>query len=120
VHIEQIFINILRNAVEAVEHKQGGKVTLTARLDGEFVEFDFIDNGEGIPQEAKQHLFTEYFTTKHNGTGLGLTIVKQLIENYGGTISFESVQGQGTIFRVRFPVVGECECAETLEKNTKA
>jgi len=120
VHIEQIFINILRNAVEAVENKPGGKVTLTAKLDGDFVEFDFIDNGSGIPREAQQHLFTEYFTTKHNGTGLGLTIVKQLIENYGGTISFESAEGAGTTFRVRFPVVSECGCASELEKEKNA
>jgi signal transduction histidine kinase len=109
VHIEQIFINILRNAVEAVENVKGGMVKLTAKIDGSFVEFDFIDNGNGISDEAKQRIFTEYFTTKHNGTGLGLTIVKQIIENYGGTISFESEKGKGTSFRVRFPVAYECE-----------
>lgn len=121
VHLEQVFINILRNAVEAVEHKKGGKVVLIASSDGDHVEFEFIDNGKGMSAESKQHIFTEYYTTKHDGTGLGLSIVRQLVENYGGSIGFESEEGKGTIFRVRFPLVEKCECTgrqETEEADT--
>jgi two-component system NtrC family sensor kinase len=112
VHLEQIFINLIRNAVEAVENKENGKVMLIASKDEDFVEFEFIDNGDGITAESKQHIFTEYYTTKHNGTGLGLSIVKQLIENYGGSISFESEEGKGASFKIRFPLVADNCCQQ--------
>ncbi|WP_022851472.1 sensor histidine kinase [Limisalsivibrio acetivorans] len=108
--LEQVFINILRNAVEAVENSKKPRVRLSAKVKDEMIEFDFEDNGGGIPEETKNRIFTEYYTTKHNGTGLGLTIVKQIVEQSGGTIDFRSEVGKGTVFMLRFPLV--CNCTE--------
>ena len=72
------------------------------------VEFDLSkitvsDNGVGIPKEKIGKIFVPYFTTKSTGTGLGLAMVKQIVENHGGTIDFESKVGEGTTFNIELP-----------------
>ena len=62
------------------------------------------DNGKGITEENKSHIFEPKFTTKSSGMGLGLAIIKNIIENYNGTITFESVPDQGTTFYVHLPI----------------
>ncbi|MGE4267068.1 MAG: ATP-binding protein [Deferribacterales bacterium] len=103
VHLEQIFLNILRNASEAVENNDSPVITLRAyRRSGEtFISVK--DNGAGIPAGTKDMIFNEFYTTKQNGTGIGLYIVKELTDRYKGKVTFESEQGRGTVFSVVLP-----------------
>jgi two-component system NtrC family sensor kinase len=101
--IQQIYLNIIRNSVQAMEGK--GKLTISSsQKDGRIVT-TIQDTGPGIPQEYLSKIFDPFFTTKDQGkgTGLGLNIVHRLIENYGGSISVESIVGLGTTFTITFP-----------------
>jgi two-component system NtrC family sensor kinase len=103
--MQQVFINIIINAAEAME--EGGQLTLKTRFDptDEFVEIDFTDTGHGIPEEYMEKLFDPFFTTKEvgHGTGLGLAISYGIIKEHQGTISVESEVDKGTTFQVRLP-----------------
>ncbi len=93
--------NLISNAVQAMPN--GGKLTLTAfRKEGDLV-ITVADTGNGIPDKVKSKLFTPFFTTKSKGQGLGLAVVKRMIEALNGTVTFESTEGNGTTFIVRLP-----------------
>lgn len=103
VHLEQIFLNILRNASEAVENSESPLITLSCfRKDGE-TAVAISDNGAGIPKSTADMIFNEFYTTKQNGTGIGLYIVKELTEKYSGSVTFSSETGRGTVFKVTLP-----------------
>ena len=99
--VEQVFFNILKNALEAM--KDGGAVTLTLGSDDDWVSVSVRDTGVGMDAEQLAHLFEPYRTTKEKGTGLGLMISKRIVRDHGGTIDAESALGEGTTFIVRFP-----------------
>ena len=101
--ILQVFINLLNNAAEAISGR--GKVTLTSRLAGPWIEVEVTDTGCGIPEENLGKLFTPFFTTKAlgRGTGLGLSIVYGIIKMHRGHIAVRSGVGQGTTFTVSRP-----------------
>ena len=99
--ISQVFINIIINAIQAMDN--GGVLTIkTRRMDG-FCEVLVEDTGSGISPDIIQHIFDPFFTTKPvgDGTGLGLSVSKSLVEQHGGTIQVESEVGSGTVFKVR-------------------
>ncbi len=99
--IKEALMNVLINAREAMP--DGGTLTLTTRLDEEGdVEIDVADTGSGIAADQLAHIFEPFFTTKNYGTGLGLTNVKRLVEDNGGTLAVTSNQGKGTTFTLRF------------------
>lgn len=100
--MKQVFQNLIQNAVEAV--KSAGKIQINVkkRTDG-FIEMTIEDNGPGIPADIQQKIFNLYFTTKTSGTGIGLSIVQQIIDQHQGLISFESQAGKGTRFFLRLP-----------------
>ncbi len=103
----QVFLNILVNAGHAIE--TAGKVVVRTEQDGEFVHVTIADNGSGIPEAARDKIFSSGFTTKAAGigTGLGLAISRDIVvDNHGGTIDFETEMGQGTTFHIRIPVDG--------------
>ncbi|GJL79238.1 MAG: hypothetical protein NPINA01_22270 [Nitrospinaceae bacterium] len=102
--IQQIYVNIIRNAVQAMEGK--GELTLTSIQDNGKILTTIEDKGPGIPQEYLSKIFDPFFTTKDQGkgTGLGLNIVHRLVNKYGGTISVDSKIGEGTKFSISFPV----------------
>lgn len=95
-HVEQICLNLVKNAVDAVE--AGGEVTVVTRIadDRSEVMITFADNGCGIPQDRMKHLFEPFYTTKEKGTGIGLSVCKKLVEEMGGRIDVTSVEGSGT------------------------
>ena len=99
--MEQALINILKNAVEALPAESG---TITIRSGqssaGAFVEIE--DSGPGIPDEARPHLFTPFFTTKQNGQGIGLTMVQEILRRHGFAYSLDGPPGGPTRFRVQF------------------
>ncbi len=82
----------------------GGKLTITASCVGNHVEVGVSDTGGGISEEVKLQLFKPLFTTKAKGQGLGLAVVKRLVESQGGTVRFESENGEGAKFFIELPL----------------
>jgi nitrogen fixation/metabolism regulation signal transduction histidine kinase len=97
--MEQALINVLKNAVEALP-QEGGAVTIRAGRSrgGGFIEIE--DTGPGIPDEARPHLFTPFFTTKQNGQGIGLTMVQEILRRHGFGYTLDGPPGGPTRFRI--------------------
>jgi two-component system NtrC family sensor kinase len=103
--LNQVFMNLLSNAAQAVAGRDGARIDLvTRRADGQVV-IEVIDNGPGIPAEILPRIFDPFFTTKEvgQGSGLGLSIVHGIVERHGGTIEVDSHVGGGTTFTVTLP-----------------
>lgn len=100
--LRQVLINLLYNSVEAMP--DGGKVTIRTAVEQGFVRISVSDTGKGIPEELKARVFSPFFTTKAEGSGLGLVIAKRTVTNYGGRITLESSEGVGTCFTLYLPV----------------
>ena len=106
--VQQIFINLMSNALDAMH----GGGTLTVTLEEEdtagqhWVRVSVKDTGEGIPPEIRKRIFEPFFTTKApgKGTGLGLSIVRDIVGNYQGVLEVQSEPHQGTTFVVRLPL----------------
>jgi two-component system, sporulation sensor kinase E len=104
--MKQVVLNILRNAAQAIENPPQGLIRVTVREEGDYGVLSITDNGCGIPIEKQGRVFEPFYTTKgEEGTGLGLQICKQIVENHGGFIDFESEVGVGTTFSIHLPVV---------------
>ncbi len=99
VQIQQVLLNLLRNALEAMDHVDGPVLTVSTRTAGEFVEFAVADKGTGLSEEVKARLFEPFVTTKKDGMGVGLSICRTIIESHGGRLWAESVPGGGAAFR---------------------
>jgi two-component system, sporulation sensor kinase E len=102
--IKQIAVNLISNAVQAMEDT-GGTVTVTTRATGGYVETAFADNGPGIPPERVGKVFDPFYSTRDEGTGLGLTIVHRIVDEHNGHIEVESRPSQGTTFTVSLPAL---------------
>ncbi len=109
--LRQAFLNLCVNAVQAMQERGGGRLTVRARRSGDGVAVEFQDTGPGIDDEAKAHVFEPFFTTKASGTGLGLAIVRQAAEAHGGAVEVESAPGSGATFRIRLPTAPSAEAA---------
>ncbi|SDB37692.1 histidine kinase [Desulfonatronum thiosulfatophilum] len=122
--LEQVFINMLINARDAIEERwvQGHpplgekKITLLTCSNGENVKINICDTGTGIPPELSEKVFEPFFTTKDvgKGTGLGLSISYGIIQDYHGTITATSTQGEGACFTITFPIAGKFERNNSL------
>ena len=99
--LEQVLLNLLRNAIEALSSTPQATVTLRARKQPRHVLIEVQDNGPGLPDDAP--IFDAFFTTKPQGTGLGLSISHRIVTDHGGEITVESHPGQ-TLFRMRLPL----------------
>lgn len=102
--IQQVFLNLIINASEAMNHN--GMIAITSRFndDDGCVEADIADNGPGISEKIKSKLFDPFISTKPNGNGLGLSAVQTIMDQHGGKVSFISEKGKGAVFSLRFPV----------------
>ncbi len=99
--LEQVFFNLLKNAIEAME--DGGRLQVAVRSNDEAVEVGIRDSGYGMDDEQLKHLFEPYRSGKAGGTGLGLMITERIVREHGGTIAAESKKGEGTLFTVSIP-----------------
>jgi len=101
--IVRVFYNIASNARDAMP--KGGSLTVTTVRDGGFVRIDFGDTGTGMPEEVKKKIFEPFMTYgKKHGTGLGMSIVKKVIDDHRGRIEIESEMGKGTTIKIYLPV----------------
>lgn len=101
--LARVFYNIAGNAIDAMP--DGGVLTVNTRKAGSSAIIEFIDTGTGIPEEIRSRIFQPFFTHgKKHGTGLGMAIVKKIIDDHKGTIEVESTEGRGTTIRLTIPV----------------
>jgi signal transduction histidine kinase len=100
--IEQILINLIKNAIEALSGKKDGTIQLKAFYadDGTLIQVE--DNGIGIPDDIIEDIFVPFYTTKENGSGIGLSLSKQIMQNHNGTISVNSATNKGSEFTLKF------------------
>jgi two-component system, NtrC family, sensor histidine kinase KinB len=112
--VGHVFGNLLTNAIEHTP--SGGRITLTAKEEPEFIRFTVADTGTGMPAEVAAHVFEPFFrgpaADKKSGAGLGLAIAKEIVEAHGGTIRVESSEGQGTTFSFTLPRADKAEDAD--------
>jgi PAS domain S-box-containing protein len=103
--LNQVFLNLIGNAIHAVEEKPDAKVHIKTSLEQNYVVVRVQDNGKGIPKHVQTKIFDPFFTTKPvgKGTGLGLSISFDIIQKHKGSISFETEEGKGTTFIVKIP-----------------
>src|SRR5207249_10675575 len=106
IQLEQVFINLLTNARDAVAESPRKAIRISGSLGPEGVEVAFTDTGEGIPPGVERRIFDPFFTTKEvgKGTGLGLSITYGIIKEHGGTISVVSPPGEGATFLIHLPL----------------
>jgi signal transduction histidine kinase len=102
--LDQVFINILTNASQAIDDK--GHISIKTYLKAPYIFIEFTDDGKGIPKEQLSKIFEPFFTTKEvgKGTGLGLAITYEIIKNHNGRIDVRSEIGKGTTFTIKLPV----------------
>ena len=100
--LRQSILNLVKNGLEALG--RGGKLTVSTRRVDDHVEIAIQDTGPGIASDVSKRLFEQFFTTKPQGTGLGLYISRQIIEEHGGTLRWESAPGAGTTFTATLPI----------------
>lgn len=101
----RVVTNLVKNAIQAVPEVASPRILVSVASEGNFVKIAVADNGIGISDEFKDKVFEPKFTTKSSGMGLGLGMVKNIVETYKGSIAFTSQPGKGTVFTVRLPKV---------------
>ena len=113
VQVQQVLLNLLRNAVEAMEASPVRELTLgTARWDS-MVAVSVADTGSGIPPAIEAQLFQPFVTTKSAGMGIGLSVCRAIVEAHGGRLWVEPNPGGGSVFRFTLPVAEEATPGET-------
>jgi signal transduction histidine kinase len=110
VKIHEVFLNILQNAIEAI--KDDGVIRLSTWQDLGKVYVQISDNGKGISDDQIHKIFTPFYTTKEEGSGLGLAFAQRIVKDHGGNISVTSVDGKGATFTVTLPLVREAVSAQ--------
>jgi two-component system, NtrC family, nitrogen regulation sensor histidine kinase NtrY len=101
--LNRVFINLLKNAVQSIPKTRQGKIDIEIAREKNMALVKIIDNGTGIPPEARDRMFTPNFTTKTGGMGLGLAIVKNIIEQSGGSVGFKTENNKGSCFYFSLP-----------------
>jgi two-component system nitrogen regulation sensor histidine kinase NtrY len=100
--IEQVLINLIKNASEALSNKKNGTIHLKALYSEQDIIIQVEDNGIGISSDIIEDIFVPFYTTKENGSGIGLSLSKQIMQNHNGTISVNSASNKGSMFTLKF------------------
>ena len=102
--VEQVLINLIKNAIDALSDKKNSTIHLKAFYGdgGKLIQVE--DNGIGISGDIIEDIFVPFYTTKENGSGIGLSLSKQIMQNHNGTISVNSAPGKGSVFILNFPL----------------
>ncbi|MCR9232114.1 MULTISPECIES: two-component system sensor histidine kinase NtrB [Gimesia] len=103
VHIDQVLLNLALNAIQAMPG--GGVLTIGLNQEGDWLRISITDTGKGIPAELRERIFDPYFTTRHEGTGMGLALCEKIVRQHDGTIDFNTGPS-GTTFSVLLPASG--------------
>jgi len=103
--LRQILMNLVLNAQQAMG--KGGSITLRIEREEGFGRIDLSDTGPGIPEEMRARLFKPFQTSKKEGHGIGLALVKRFVDNFAGSVSVDSEVGRGTTFHLRLPLASE-------------
>jgi two-component system sensor kinase FixL len=103
IQIQQVLINLVRNAVEAMGASASREIVISTRASGRMVEIEVADTGSGLAVDSSDELFSEFRTTKRGGMGLGLPISRTIVEAHGGKIAGENRPGGGAVFRFTLP-----------------
>jgi two-component system NtrC family sensor kinase len=101
-----VFLNLLQNAVQALEGTGGGDIWISTEVRNGTIQIVFKDNASGIPEEILSRIFEPFFTTKEvgKGTGLGLSISQRIVRDHGGEITVKSTPGEGSEFIISLPL----------------
>lgn len=105
VQIQQVTLNLLLNAIQSIPH--AGRIEIRLENRGDCAVLRVTDTGRGIPREILPKIFRPFFTTRKEGTGLGLPLTREIVESHGGRIEVTSEPGKGTCFEVRLPLEGQ-------------
>ncbi len=118
--LNQVFMNIIINAAEAMHGNGELTITTFTLPDRSSVSVEFMDTGEGIPEENLSRIFEPFFTSKAvgKGTGLGLATSYGIIESHGGKIGVKSKVGKGTTFTIELPILTENESSQDRRMAT--
>lgn len=101
--VSQVLVNLLKNSIQASETNPKGKIQLTAGLNSNhFPEIRVTDNGPGIPADILDQIFVPFFTTRENGSGIGLSLSRQIMQLHGGSLQVNSIPGKETVFVLVF------------------
>lgn len=98
--LEQVLINLVRNALDAVEGRPAPKVKLHLKKSGSKISIVVVDNGIGISEETMEQVFVPFFTTKEHGSGIGLSLSRQIVRLHKGTMELQSKEGEGTVISI--------------------
>jgi signal transduction histidine kinase len=101
----RVMNNLLKNAIQATSETSDPVIDITLSTQGEYYQISVSDNGPGIDENVQDRIFVPNFTTKTRGMGLGLAISKNIIEQFGGEIWFETSEGRGTSFHFKLPAL---------------
>ena len=104
--LSQVVLNLVLNAADAAGRRAEPRVEVRTRREGDAVVLEVEDNGAGIPADVQPSLFTPFFTTKPEGTGLGLALARRIVADHCGSIGYATREGLGTTFVVRLPAAG--------------
>jgi signal transduction histidine kinase len=99
--LKQVLINLLQNSMEALKKTPGGRILVSAEEQGDQTVIKVTDNGPGIPTEYMEEIFTPFFSTRKDGSGIGLSFSKHIIRLHGGTMSIWSRPGEGTTVTIK-------------------
>ena len=100
--IEQVLINLIKNSIEALGHQSDGKIEVNARYADNSIVIEVCDNGPGIIKEALERIFVPFFTTKKTGSGIGLSLSRQIMQMHNGNLTVKSEPGVRTVFTLKF------------------
>ncbi len=114
--LRQVIHNLLQNAQDALTGMEDARITVQTRSVSNGIELSVIDNGKGFPEQVKAHAFEPYVTTKPRGTGLGLPIVKKIVDEHSGMIKIQNIQPHGAQISITLPAL---PCS-TPQPSTKA